>query len=88
VKSLGQPRGKTLTLDCGTVTADRTITFTVFVPDLDANGVPVLSHTSPSDRQVVNDSKASASFDDDRDPTTPPVTTSDDGPATDATITA
>ncbi len=77
-----------MTLGCGTVTTDRTITFTVFVPDLDAGGVPVLSHASPSARPIVNDSKASATFDDDANPATPPVTISDDAAPTDATITA
>ncbi len=85
--STSEPGG-TLKLDCGTVSTDRTITFTVFVPDLDASGVPVLSHTSPGARPIVNDGKGSADFDDDADSSTPNVTISDDGPATDATITA
>jgi hypothetical protein len=80
--------GGTLELDCGTVSTDRTITFTVFVPNQDAGGAPVLNPTSPGSRPIVNDGKASAEFDDDADSSTPNVTITEDGPDTDATITA
>ena len=80
--------GGQLALDCGDGgTGSFSITYTVFVPENDASGA-VLAPPSFSPRTIRNDSQVSGTFDDDANPATPDVGISENGPQTDATVTA
>lgn len=58
--------GGTLTLDCGSITGaagvDRTITFTFYIPQVDAGGAQVLDPLVPAPRPITNTSSASGSY--------------------------
>ncbi|MBK7541480.1 MAG: DUF11 domain-containing protein [Candidatus Competibacteraceae bacterium] len=70
--------GGNLSLDCGPITGaagvDKTITFTFYIPQVDAGGTPVLNATTPAPVPITNNSSAAGTY---SGSPLPPVSASD-----------